>query len=180
MHCMDRDTHGVTFLKHFVVHQQEIYAYVLTLVPNLHDADDLFQEALAVMWRKFDQFEPGTNFMGWAIRIVQFLVLDYRRHKARNRQIQLSDQVLEVLAEQMPAIQDRMADRLELLKRCMSHLDDRAKRMIKMRYERNTPIRDMAPTLELSIRQVQRTLASINGILLRCMRRGLSMGGDSL
>jgi RNA polymerase sigma-70 factor (ECF subfamily) len=177
---MDHDTHGVTFLKHFVVHQQEIYAYVLTLVPNLHDADDLFQEALTVMWRKFDQFEPGTNFMGWATRIVQFLVLDYRRHRARSRQIQLSDQVLEVLAEQMPAVQDRMADRLELLKRCMSRLDDRAKRLVKMRYERNTPIREMAPILELSIRQIQRTLASINGILLRCMRRNLSMEGDSL
>jgi RNA polymerase sigma-70 factor, ECF subfamily len=177
---MDRDTQGVTFLKHFIVHQQEIYAYVLTCVPNLHDADDLFQEALTVMWRKFDQFEPGTNFTGWAITIVQFLVLNYRRHKARSRQTQLSDAVLEVLAERRPAVQDRIADRLELLKRCMSHLDDRAKRVIKMRYERNTPVRDMAPAMGLSMRQVQRTLASINGILLRCMRRGLTLGADSL
>jgi RNA polymerase sigma-70 factor (ECF subfamily) len=177
---MDPDTRGVTFLRHFVVHQQEIYAYVLTLVPNLHDADDLFQEALTVMWRKFDQFEPGTNFVGWGIKIVQFLALDYRRHKAHTRQIQLSDEVLEVLAERMPAVQDRLAERVEILKRCMADLDDRARQMIKMRFERNTSTQDMASTLELSTRQVQRTLASINGILLRCMRRRLASESGSI
>ena len=177
---MRSDPNGVVFLQYFVRHQQEIYAYILTLVPNRHDADDLFQEALTVMWHKFDQFEPGTNFVAWAIQIARFLILDYRRRKASDRQVQLCDEALEALAQGMPAVQDRMAERLEVLRQCLSHLDDRAKRLVKMRYERNTPLRDMATALELSIRQVQRTLASINGILLRCMRRGLSMGGDSL
>jgi RNA polymerase sigma-70 factor (ECF subfamily) len=176
---MESDARGVIFLKHFIRHQQEIYAYILTLVPHLHDADDLFQEAMTVMWRKFDQFEPGTNFVAWGIKIAQFLVVDYRRHKARNRQTQLSDEVLDALAERMPAVQDRMAERLEALKRCLSRLDDRAKCLVKMRYERNTSVRDMASTLELSVRQVHRNLASINGMLLRCMRRGLSVGRDS-
>jgi RNA polymerase sigma-70 factor (ECF subfamily) len=179
-HGMDPEWRGVVFLKHFVVHQQELYAYVLTLVPNLHDADDLFQEALTVMWRKFDQFEPGTNFVGWGVRIVQFLVLDYRRRKARDKQVQLSDEVLEVLAERIPAVQDRLAERMDILKRCMADLDDRAKRLIKMRFERNTSTQDMASTLELSIRQVQRALASINGVLLRCMRRRLVSERGSL
>ena len=40
------DPRGVAFLRCFVRHQQEIYAYILTMVPNLHDADDLFQEGL--------------------------------------------------------------------------------------------------------------------------------------
>jgi len=36
------------FLKLFVRHQQEIYAYILTLVPNVHDADDVFQDGMVV------------------------------------------------------------------------------------------------------------------------------------
>jgi RNA polymerase sigma-70 factor (ECF subfamily) len=177
---MKSDPHGVAFLRYFVRHQQEIYAYILTLVPNRHDADDLFQEALTVMWNKFDRFEQGTNFVAWGIQISRFLILEYRRRKASDRRVQLSEEVLDALAQGIPVVQDRMAERLEVLRQCLSHLDDRAKRLVKMRYERNTPLQDMASALELSVRQVQRTLASINGILLRCMRRGLATGGDSL
>ncbi len=41
---MDQDKRTLDFLRLFVRHQQEIYAYILTLVPHVHDADDLFQE----------------------------------------------------------------------------------------------------------------------------------------
>jgi RNA polymerase sigma-70 factor, ECF subfamily len=177
---MEFDARGVAFLRLFVRHQQEIYAYILTMVPNLHDADDLFQEGLTVMWHKFDQFEPGTNFPAWAIQIMRYLVLEYRRRCARSRMVQLSDEVLESLMDRTASLQDQMEVRLEALKQCMDHLDDRSKRMVKMRYERNVPVADMASQLKISARQIQRTLASINGILLRCVRRSLALGGDPL
>jgi len=174
------DPRGVVFLRYFVRHQQEIYACILTLVPNLHDADDLFQEGLTVMWHKFDQFAPGTNFAAWAVQIMRYLILDYRRRCARSKKVQLSDEVLDTLMDHMPSPQDQMAVRLEALKDCMAQLDERARRMIKVRYERNTSVADMASQLRISVRQVQRTLASINGVLLRCMRRSLAAGGDPL
>jgi RNA polymerase sigma-70 factor (ECF subfamily) len=177
---MQSDVRGVAFLRLFVRHQQEIYAYILTLVANVHDADDLFQEGLTVMWNKFDQFQEGTNFVAWAVQVMRYLILDYRRRMARSRVIQLSDEVLESFMDRMPGLQDQMAVRLEVLNRCMDQLDPRAKRMVKMRYERNVPVVDMASRLQISARQIQRTLASINGILLRCMRRTLARGGDSL
>ena len=177
---MQSDVRGIAFLRLFVRHQQEIYAYILTLVQNVHDADDLFQEGLTVMWHKFDQFEPGTNFAAWAVQVMRYLILDYRRRCARNRQVQLSDEVLDAMMDRVPSLQDQMAVRLEALKDCIGQLDERARRMVKIRYERNTPVADMASQLKISVRQVQRTLASINGILLRCMRRSLAEGGDPL
>jgi RNA polymerase sigma-70 factor (ECF subfamily) len=178
--CMQSDVRGVTFLRLFVRHQQEIYAYILTWVPNLHDADDLFQEGLTVMWNKFDQFEEGTHFVAWAVQIMRYLILDHRRRLARSKAVQLSDEVIESLMDRMPSLQDQMEVRLEVLNRCMDDLDPRAKRMLKMRYERNVPVADMASRLQISVRQIQRSLASINGILLRCMRRRLATGGDPL
>ncbi len=69
---MDQDKRTLEFLRLFVQHQQEIYAYILTLVPHIHDADDLFQEGTAVMWKKFDQFESGTNFAAWGVKVMRF------------------------------------------------------------------------------------------------------------
>lgn len=59
---MDQDKRTLNFLRLFVRHEHEIYAYTLALVPHVHDADDLFQDGMIVMWRKFGQFRLGTNF----------------------------------------------------------------------------------------------------------------------
>lgn len=174
---MDQDKRTLDFLKLFVRHQQEIYAYILTLVPHVHDADDLFQEGMTVMWRKFDQFQPGTNFAAWGIQVMRYQILDYRRSLARSKRVLMEDSLFETLMNHLPAIQDEMAVRIEALRKCQSLLDDRAKRIIKMRYEHNTPVEKIASYLKVSRRQVYHILGQINGVLLRCMRRTLAEGG---
>ena len=173
---MDQDKRTLDFLKLFVRHQQEIYAYILTLVPHVHDADDLFQEGMTVMWRKFDQFQSGTNFAAWGVQIMRYQILDYRRNLARSKQVLVEDSLIEILMNHLPTIQDEMALRIEALRKCQSLLDDRAKRIIKMRYEHNTPAEEIASYLKVSRRHVYHILGQINGVLLRCMRRTLAEG----
>ena len=173
---MDQDKRTLEFLKLFLRHQQEIYAYILTLVPHVHDADDLFQEGMTVMWRKFDQFEPGTNFAAWGVQIMRYQILDYRRNLARSKRVVMEDSLFETLLNHLPTVQDELAVRIEALRKCQSLLDDRAKRIIKMRYERNTAITDIASFLRVSRRQVYHILGQINSMLLRCMRRTLAEG----
>src|SRR4030042_6889629 len=64
---MGQDKRTLEFLGLFVKHQQEIYAYILTQVPHVHDADDLVQDGMTVMWQKSDQFKPGMNFAACGI-----------------------------------------------------------------------------------------------------------------
>ena len=174
---MDQDKRTLEFLKLFVRHQQEIYAYILTLVPHLHDADDLFQDGMTVMWKKFGQFQPGTNFAAWGIQIMHFQILDYRRNLARNKQVLVEDSLFEVLIDHLPIIQDEAAARIEALRKCLALLDNRSKRIIKMRYERNISVEKIASYLKLSRRHVYHILGQINSVLLRCMRRTLAGGG---
>ena len=157
-------------------HQQEIYAYVLTLVPHVHDADDLFQDGMTVMWRKFDQFKLGTNFAAWAVQIMRYQILEYRRSEARTKRILMEDSLFEALMDHLPTIQDEVVARIEALRKCQALLDDRAKRLIKMRYERNTSIGEIASYLKVSRRHVFHVLGQINNVLLRCMRRTLAEG----
>ncbi len=174
---MGQDKRTLDFLGLFVRHQQEIYAYILTLVPHVNDADDLFQEGMTVMWRKFDQFQPGTNFAAWGIQIMRYQILGYRRSLARNKRVLVEDSLFEALLDYMPAIQDELAVRIEALRKCQALLDDRAKRIIKMRYEHNTPVEEVASYLKVSRRHVYHILGQINNVLLRCMRRTLAEGG---
>jgi len=177
---MDQNKRTLEFLKLFVRHQQEVYAYILTLVPNVHDADDLFQDGMTVMWRKFDQFQPGTNFAAWAVQVMRYQILDYRRNMARSKRVLVEDSLFEILTDSMPAVADELPARIEALRKCQTLLDGRARRILKMRYEHNTAIPEIASYLKVSRRHVYHLLGQINGVLLRCMRRTLAEGGHAV
>ncbi len=177
---MDQDKRTLDFVRLLMRHQQEVYAYVLTLVPHVHDADDLFQDGMTVMWRKFGQFKPGTNFAAWAVQIMRYQILEYRRNAARGRKVLMEDSLFEQVMDHIPAIQDEAAARIEALRKCQALLDERAKRIIKMRYERNTSVEEMASYLKVSRRHVYHVLGQINNVLLRCMRRTLAQGSHSI
>jgi RNA polymerase sigma-70 factor, ECF subfamily len=177
---MDQDRRTLDFVRLLMRHQQEVYAYVLTLVPHVHDADDLFQDGMTVMWRKFDQFKPGTNFAAWAVQIMRYQILEYRRNAARGKRVLMEDSLFEQVMDHIPALQDEAAARIDALRKCQALLDDRAKRIIKMRYERNTSIEEIASHLKVSRRHVYHVLGQINNVLLRCMRRTLAQGSHSI
>ena len=46
------------FLKLLLSNETRIFSYILTLVPNFADAEEIMQEASTVMWKSFDQFQP--------------------------------------------------------------------------------------------------------------------------
>src|SRR5262245_8265994 len=79
------------FLQLFLANERRIYAFILALVPVWSDADDLLQETSAVLWRKLDEFQPGSDFVAWALKIARFEVLNYRKRQSRDRGL-FSDQ----------------------------------------------------------------------------------------
>ena len=75
-----------------------LYLYTFALLPNSADAEDVFQEANLVLWRKFDQYQTGTNFFAWACKVIRYEVLKYREKAPRAVTLLHSD-VLDRLAE---------------------------------------------------------------------------------
>ena len=82
--------------------------------------------------------------------------------------------------DHMPTIQDQLPARIEALRKCQRLLDNRAKRILKMRYEHNIPVEKIASCLKVSRRHVYHILGQINGVLLRCMRRTLAERGHAV
>jgi RNA polymerase sigma factor (sigma-70 family) len=61
-----------------------IHGFVAAMIPRTADVDDVFQEVSMSLWRKFEDFEPGTDFAAWAIQSARFYVL---KHYERQRQL---------------------------------------------------------------------------------------------
>ena len=56
----DRDRR---FTEQLECHHRRLYGYIFTLLRNHQDAQDVFQQTSLVLWEKFDEFRPDTNFL---------------------------------------------------------------------------------------------------------------------
>jgi RNA polymerase sigma-70 factor (ECF subfamily) len=62
-------------------HFQALYNFALHVAGNPQDAEDLVQETYLRAFRKFDQFDYGTNIKAWMFRILRNIAIDNLRKK---------------------------------------------------------------------------------------------------
>ncbi len=160
------------FLQLLMAHQRQVYAFLRGMVPNRHDADDLFQETILLMWSRFDQFESGTNFAAWGIAMAKYTVLGARKkHARRNRQFSEGVQVL--LQQQADLVFAQFDQRIQALQTCVHKLNERDAELIRLRYEEETAVKTIADQYGRSLQSVYKRIARIHAMLLRCVRQTL-------
>ncbi len=62
-------------------HFNALYGFALSITGVSSDAEDLVQETYLRAYRKFDQFEYGTNCKAWMFRIMRNIAIDQVRKK---------------------------------------------------------------------------------------------------
>ena len=77
---LDDPSRTEEFMRLFTHHQRHVYGYIRGLVPSLVEAEEVLQQTNLLLWEKFDQFQPGTNFRAWACKVAYLTVLKHRDH----------------------------------------------------------------------------------------------------
>jgi RNA polymerase sigma-70 factor, ECF subfamily len=162
------------FLRLFARSQRRIHAYILALVFDANTAADLLQEVNIILWRKFDQYESGTNFIAWAREIARLSVLRHRQTNA-SRIATLDPQLLEQLADRFAdatplEIDDRRRDALEA---CLKKLRDADRELILARYLPGASVTGIAERSQRTVNSVSQSLRRIRGLLAECVARTL-------
>ena len=99
--------------------QRQVFLYAMRLLHSAADAEEVLQETNLVLWRKFDQYQPGTEFGRWACGIAHYEVLKLREKKPREERL-FSDQFIDMLAtrtQRSTAMLDARRDALAALPR---------------------------------------------------------------
>lgn len=158
------------------LHTSQVLAYINALLLNWNDADDLFQETCLVLWQKFDQFEPGTNFLAWALRIADNKVMKFKTKRARCEAFtaSLRDALMSDVAER--SADDAVAS-LTALSGCMDRLSESDRRMVTLCYGESVPVRRFADTLGRSPQSVHHSLGRVRKWLIDCVDRELRRTG---
>ena len=150
--------------------QNGLLAFLLSLTGNLQDSEDLAQECITVLWRKFDEFESGSNFGAWARATALFLFRNQTR-KAYNRTMILETNILEQLAMAHEQIDLEGPTRRHFLSECLSELEERDRDLILSRYETGVTAQTLANRVGCTVKSIYNTLARIRQNLAECVRR---------
>lgn len=160
------------FVSLFFASQSRLLAYILSLVPNINDSEDILQEVWNIMWRKFDQYEQGTDFTAWGRRIAYYLIIDHRRRHSLKHVI-VNDQLFEVISKKTSVDQFHEDNRMEALSKCLKKLSRKDRILIKLRYFENVKPGEIAAKLNSSANSIYKSFSYLHGKLLLCIKRTL-------
>jgi RNA polymerase sigma-70 factor (ECF subfamily) len=154
--------------------QRRIYLYILSLVIHPSDADDILQDTLALMWSKFREFRPGTDFVAWGKTIARYKVMNYLK-KNKSAKIQFDDDVIKLLESESGQM-DNLSDRLEAMKGCIQKLTDKEQDLLAMRYRKDFSFKKMALNIGISKQSAYRSISRIHAKLVKCIKFALEAG----
>ena len=160
------------FLRLFLESERRIYAFILSVLANPTDADDVLQEVSLVLWKKFDHFQQGTDFVAWACRIAQFEVLKFYNKQRRSR-IRFDQDGLETLANEVTRMGSYIEAQQVALAQCLERLATRDRDLLKRRYVNDATPKEIAAQVERSVDVIYKALTRIRDGLLNCIRRKL-------
>lgn len=154
-------------------HQRQIFAYIYTLVPDRHDAEDLLQETSVVICEKFDDFTPGTDFVAWACQIAWWRIR-YARQKFARSKVVFDDEVLEKVAQTATTLRHELDDRHEALAHCLQKLAPRDRELLLTRYEPGCGVAEAAERTGRSMDAAYKALNRLRKLLHDCVTHVLA------
>jgi len=163
------------FVRLLAKHERMIYGYVLSLVPNVADADEIVQETSLRLWDEFDKFIPGSSFAAWSLTVAHYEVLTWRKRASRSKLV-YDDSLVEAIGRERTVVERSAGPRHEALAECLLELSDGNQKLVAECYGAGRKIKEVAAKLERSEAAVYKSLERIRIALHRCIQRKLSGG----
>ena len=161
------------FIALFSQHQRKLHIYITGLVFNPADAYDILQDTNLVLWKEFDSFEVGTNFLAWARRIAFHRVLRFRETKLRRANC-VDPHLLESMAAASSDQSQELIDaRQNALEGCLEKLRQEDRVLIEQRYKSTVSVKGMAAQLGRSENGISQSLRRIRAALKLCISQSM-------
>jgi RNA polymerase sigma-70 factor (ECF subfamily) len=172
----DRNQHE-QFMQLYAQHDVELRRYVLTLVADRTATDDIMQETVIALWRKFDTYQPDRPFLNWAYRFAYYEVLKHRKRQKLHRRF-FSAATVDAVADTWAAEHDALHARREALRACLEKLPPGDRDLIGLRYASDATVASTAAAIQEPAKKLYRALERIRRVLMQCMNRQLRAEGS--
>lgn len=166
------------FLKLVRQNEKKIFGYVLSLVPKFSIAEDIMQNVILVMWKKFADYREDSSFSAWGMSIGRFVVLDYYRKENRSI-VHFSSDAVERITRTM-SVYETYDDRLDVLHSCIKKLPHDLRLILRLRYQQKHSIKEVADKIKKPVHSMYKLISKIHNILRQCIETNLSLQRDDV
>ena len=154
-------------------HRARLWGFLMGLAKDPLKAEDLFQNTYLVLCEKWEQYEPGTNFLAWARQVARFEFLA-SVDPGRRPFVTAEMDVLESAMGAGEPAEESSSRRRDALRRCLESLPEaRGRKVLELRYGEGLPGSQVAERAGLSLNALYTLLSRVRRSLQECIERRL-------
>jgi RNA polymerase sigma-70 factor (ECF subfamily) len=135
----DRLAMQVLFARHHV----RVYRFVLRLVRDESNAEDLISEVFLDVWRQAGRFEGRSAVSTWLLAIARFKALSALR---RRTDVELDDETAEAIEDSSdtPEVTLEKKDKSAVIRKCLEKLSAEHREIIDLVYYHEKSVEEVA------------------------------------
>jgi RNA polymerase sigma-70 factor (ECF subfamily) len=161
------------FIRLLTQHQPAVFLFIVSLLPQRADAEEVLQETNLLLWKKFDQYQTGTNFRAWATQIASYRAKKFIESAARSK-LQFSEQFFDKVASVTDDANQRVEQRHVALHQCLDELPQKDRKLVELRYLAAGSIDSVAAASGRSAEAVYKALQRARRALHQCIQAKLA------
>ena len=147
-------------------YQNRLYRYLLRLVRNAADADDLFQQTWIRVAEQIRKYDASRNFDAWLFTLARHLAIDHlRRRRPESLDEPITDDLhgpskaAALVAHGPSALEGILeSERDSLLAECVSELPMYYREVLSLRFEEEMKLEQIAVVLDAPLSTVKTRL----------------------
>lgn len=154
--------------------QPAVESFIRGMVFDREAREDLLQATAEQASRSFDDYDRSRPFTAWVLGIARYRILGHIRGRQRER-LRFNDQTLDLIADAAERVSGEMEDRFDALEQCMSHLQPKHQKLVRLRYIDGLKPSQLAEKLGGSPNAVSAMIRRIRLALAECIDKRLRM-----
>lgn len=151
-----------------------VSSYILSMIPNRSDHDDILQNTAISALKKFDKYDESRPFTKWALGFAKYEILANKRKYARNPiifQETLIDSIMEICYE----MEEELSARTKAFQECVTKLPKNKLEILKMRYKDILSYDNIANILNTTQGAIRTQINRVKTALHKCIAHVLSI-----
>jgi RNA polymerase sigma-70 factor (ECF subfamily) len=167
---MDRQ---VDFMSLFLRHQEDVRAFIGSLVRDRHARDDVFQEVSLVLWERFSAYDRSRSFGAWARGIAAKKIMQRWEQDGRHP-LPFAPAAIQALLDAYERTEALSSARADALERCLEDVPEKSRHLLSLRYEHSLSLADIAREANSTLDAVHKALSRLRSRLQECVEQRLA------
>lgn len=163
-------SHRDDFDRIYLTAESALRRYILMVLPNPNDANDILQQTALALWNKFDSYDRSKPFQQWAFGFAAMEVKRFLRRQASSQRWINEAAAEQIYAQVSPEALDLERQKFQKLSECLRQLPPRHQSMVRSYYFHKMTVPEVASFIGTSTEAIYKGLQRIRQALQQCLQ----------